>query len=304
MRKYTIEINKEPIDSSAVKLVGGKAFPFFELKRKNIKIPDGFVVTTNAYRHFFEKNNLYSYFNIKKIDQKKINSLKNSIISSTFPEEVKSEIYDKMNSLKGKSLAVRSSANIEDSENKSWAGEFDSYINITAKDVLLSIKRCWASILNKRAIDYAGGISNISKIEMAILIQETIISDVAGVCFTRNPLDKNDDDIRIEAVFGFGDLLVQGEVVPDSYLVEKNSNLILEVIVHKQNLISKVSKNGELKVLPLKGDYIQKLSNKDIVNLSKIISKVEKIHGKGRDIEWCKTKEKFFILQSRPIVEN
>jgi len=302
MEKYTIEINNEHKNLNLGKLVGGKALPLFELKRKNIEIPAGFVVTIDAYKCFFKENNLYLGFNKKKVNQKIIDSLREKIISSNFSEKIKNEIYDKTQSLKGKSFAVRSSAIVEDSQNKSWAGEFDSYLNVSKKDILLSIKKCWASLLNKRAIEYAGGISEILKIKMAVIVQNIIVSDVSGVCFTRNPLDKNDNDIRIEAIFGFGDLLVQGEVIPDSYLVEKGSNLILEVIVQKQELISRISKRGGMKVLSITGRYNQKLSNKEIIELAKIIKRIEKIHGLGRDIEWCKKGEKFFILQSRPIV--
>lgn len=306
MAKHIIHLHHVKMTPQSRSQVGGKAFPLFELASEKIPVPGGFVVTTDAYTSFLDDNHLRSDFvqivkSKRVVDHALINSLRKNIINATFSKELESEIKDAMQLCRFRQFAVRSSADIEDSSKKSWAGGFDTYLNVPQKAVLHAIKKCWSSLLNSKAIEYAGDISKLVDARMAVLIQESIESEVSGICFTRDPLHREEDDIRIEAIFGLGELLVQGEIIPDRYLVERKSNIILEIIVHEQTRARRALRGGETKLVSLKKGYRQKLSGREIVELARIAQRIEKINGFGRDIEWCKKRDQLYILQSRPI---
>ena len=136
---------------------------------------------------------------------------------------------------------------------------------------------------------------------MAVVVQQSIDSEVSGVCFTRDPLDEDEDDIRIEAIFGLGEFLVQGQVTPDRYVVERGSEIILEVFVHPQEKIYTTNKVGGTRTIAAKPNYRQKLSGKEIKQLATLAERIEKIYKSGQDIEWCKKDGNLYIVQSRPI---
>jgi pyruvate,water dikinase len=285
--------------------LGGKANSLVVLSKNKIIIPNGFVVNSNAYYDFFKKNNLIAIAdslktapsgNILKIAA----TLKKLIINGSFPEELAAEIKSCIKRCPAKSYAVRSSANVEDNSRQSWAGQFESYLNILSDDVIYSIKKCWSSVFSGKVINYIINKQNISSIKMAVIIQGSIKSDVSGICFTKNPLT-GDDNILIEAIFGMGELLAQGQVTPDSYEVERKSNIILEANINEQSLICSLLSGGGVRTKKIKKTFKQKLTGQEIIDLAKMAVKIEKIYGDGCDIEWCKKKGVLYILQSRPI---
>lgn len=306
MNELLIKIHTSIDDMPSVGQVGGKALPLLELSKRKIPIPRGFVVTTRAHDLFLHENGLAEkmkniFTSPNKDVRREIIRVREEIQSGVMPQELAREIDAHIEELGIKHYAVRSSATAEDAKNRSWAGEFESYLNISPQDIGASIRKCWASMLSDRVIDYAGNFSEISSMKMAVIIQESIDSDISGVCFTRNPLDAKDGSILIESVFGLGEALVQGEVTPDRYTVERGTGIILEIIVGDQTIAYKADKNIGIKLVPLKKTFKQKLSGKEILQLATLALKVEKIQGSGRDIEWCKKDGVLFILQSRPI---
>lgn len=274
--------------------------PLITLCKKNIPIPEGFVVTTEAYDLFLAENNL-----LEKIKSLSLNSewkkAQDLILNSNVPQELAGQIHEQLKVLGIGRYAVRSSANVEDSKSKSWAGEFESYLNVPPKEILESIKKCWASVFSQRVVSYADSAEELLSIKMAVVVQQSIDSEVSGVCFTRDPLDEEEDDIRIEAIFGLGEFLVQGQVTPDRYVLERDSNIILEVFVHPQEKIYTTNKAGGTKIIATKPHYRQKLSGKEIKQLAILAQQIEKIYKGGQDIEWCKRNGNLYILQSRPI---
>lgn len=289
-------------------LCGGKALPLFSLKKLDVLFPAGFVVSTAAYNLFLEFNNLSP--KIKKICSKKIISaselddIRKSILNSSFPPSLSNEIKQHVRHHAYQFYAVRSSANIEDSSKKSWAGQFETCLGVKPKNIETAIKKCYSSVFTNKVLSYISTPKELSNINMAVLIQEMIDSDVSGVCFTRNSLNPKDNDIRIEAVFGLGELLVQGFVSPDRYLIERNPLIISEVITSDQKYkISLVDGCLKKKLLTGKNRFAQKLSGEEIVKLVKLALLLEKSKHIGLDIEWCKKDNKFYILQVRPIVK-
>lgn len=198
------------------------------------------------------------------------------------PRDLEKEILDAFQGLKTKYVAVRSSATAEDSRTDSWAGVLETYLNTTEKNLIQNVKKCWDSLASPRALLYRRerGLKN-KKVKMAVIVQKMVQSEVSGVCFTVQPVTKNRNQIVIEAVRGLGEALVQGQVTPDSYVIAKDNLKILD-----SNIPS-----GEK----------QKLAEKKIKELAKLCIKIEDHYKNPQDIEWAFSKNKFYIVQSRPI---
>lgn len=190
------------------------------------------------------------------------------------------EIFNAFEHLKTKKVAVRSSAIAEDSKTSSWAGQLESYLNIAKENLIKNIKKCWSSIKSERALAYANE-RNLSEeqLTVAVVVQKMIDSEVSGVTFTANPITNNLNEIMIESGFGLGELVVGGMITPDNFIVNK-------------------------KTLKIKNKTIQNkssLSDWQIKKLAKLSLQIEKLFKSPQDIEWALEKNKFYILQSRPI---
>jgi pyruvate,water dikinase len=204
------------------KSVGGKAFALFELLKLGLNVPKGFVITTNAFKIY-----------------------KNSMI----PQSVESEIYEAYDILNCERVAVRSSATLEDSKNSSFAGVFETVLNVTREDLIESVKKVYASLDNAAGYNKSG--------LMAVIIQEMIDSDFAGVVFTKNPLTKENEFV-VEVVSGLGEALVSGVVNSTQYIVKNNSVRLVRNPLQEFKLVVKS-----------RGVEVKKIKNK--VKLSKNI---------------------------------
>ncbi len=307
MNKYIIEIKRNKAISSSIQKIGGKAMSLAIMAKHGINMPRGIVVGVNAYDLFLKENNLIGAIDkMSKLSSKKAvfcaaEKIQKIILTSKIPDDIVSEINLWIQTSNIKRYAVRSSANVEDAAKRSWAGQFDSYLNVPSSMITINIRKCWASVFNSRVVNYASSIKSISSIKMAVIVQESLDCEVSGVCFTKNPLMSNDKNILIEAVFGLGELLVQGEAVPDTYKIERGSNIITEADVNEQKIIYAGVRKGGSKSMRIKRTFKQKISGREMIDLTKIALKIEKIYNKGCDIEWCKKGNKMYILQARPI---
>lgn len=275
-------------------IAGGKGASLGEMARASLPVPPGFVILADAFEKFLEETDLNVEIDakLKKINRQDINSvdrasneIRDLIGDAKFPKNIGDEILKEFSRLKLKYIAVRSSATVEDSSAASWAGELESYLNTTKNNLLENIKKCWASLFTPRAIFYRSEKKlNKTKVSVAVVIQKMIQSEVSGVCFTVHPVTQDRNQMIIEAVFGLGESLVQGLATPDSYVIEKDSLKLVDVNVNGQGKRNK-----------------QKLSEKQIRELAKICVRIEKHFKTPQDIEWAFAKNKFYIVQSRPI---
>ncbi len=268
--------NFSEISKNDIALVGGKGASLGELTRAGIPVPSGFVITTEVFKNFKNKE---------------------------IPREIIHEILSAFDNLHVQRVAVRSSATEEDSKTSSWAGQFDSFLNISRENLMNSIKNCWKSIESERVISYAK-INNIlhKRLSVAVIVQKMIESEASGVMFTINPINQNKNQMIMEAGYGLGEMLVQGLITPDSYILDKSTLKIVSKNLNSQNKML-VFKNGENKEVPVpkikKGKYI--LDDKNIKSLAELAVKIEVHYKSPQDIEWALEKEKFYIVQSRPI---
>jgi rifampicin phosphotransferase len=236
----------QEISKSDVAIAGGKGASLGEMIQAGIPVPDGFIITTDTYN--------------KPLDEK--------------------EIFTAFDKLETQYVAVRSSATAEDSSNTSWAGQLETYLNVTKDNLIESIKKCWASIKTDRALCYAKE-NNIpkDKQKVAVVVQAMIDSQMAGVIFTANPITSDRQQIILESCFGLGESLVQGLVTPDNFVIDKENFTIIN-----KNIV------------------LNSLTNNQVIELAKLSIKIENHYNYPQDIEWAIDKNnKIFILQSRPI---
>jgi pyruvate,water dikinase len=185
------------------------------------------------------------------------------------------EITSALKKLKGTRFAVRSSATAEDLLTASFAGQQDTFLNVSKKDVIISVKRCWASLFNSRAIYYRHEKNIPHDVSMAVVVQEMVQADFAGVMFTVDPIRKK--YILVEAAHGLGEKVVSGSVTPSGFMIDRNTFAIAEKTIN---------------------DPIDECIVKE---LAKIGIQVEKHYKSPQDVEFAVKNNEIFILQSRAI---
>ena len=292
-------------------LAGGKGASLGEMTQAGIPVPAGFVILSSTFDRFISETKgkadidaIVTYLDHKDIAavEKASAKIKALILSKEIPSSLQKEIlvaYDKLGS---EFVAVRSSATAEDSASAAWAGQLDTFLNTTKENLLENIKRCWASLFTPRAIFYRFEKSlHNTTISIAVVIQKMIHSEVSGIAFSVHPVTKDKNQMIIEAGYGLGEAIVSGQITPDSYVLEKNSLKLLNINVSVQSKGLFRSKKGGNEWKVLKDGGKQKLSKKQIMDLAKLIMKIEKHYGFPVDVEWALEKETFYITQSRPI---
>ena len=203
----------------------------------------------------------------------------------------------------GGAWAVRSSATSEDSPTASFAGQQDTYLNVVGSAAVLShISRCWASLFTERAVTYRlhNGLDN-RKARMAVVVQQMVFPQAAGVLFTADPITSNRKLSSVEASFGLGDALVAGLANPDVYTV-RDGEIVAKTIATKRTAIAAAPGGGTLEVaIGAERQQQPALTDALIVELARIGRRIEAHFGQPQDIEWCLDHDGFHIVQSRPI---
>ena len=305
--------NFKKLNKSNVDLAGGKGASLGEMTQAGIPVPPGFVVLSESFEKFIHETEIDADIDavLHKVNHKDINSvekaseeIKAMILAEEMPKDIEKEILREYKELNAKFVAVRSSATSEDSASAAWAGQLDSFLNTTSDKVLENVKRCWASLFTPRAIFYRfeKDLHN-HKISVAVVIQKMVESEVSGIAFSVHPVTQDRNQLIIEASYGLGEAIVSGQITPDSYVAEKkNLEIIEKYAATKERGMFKSSKGGnEWKDIPKNKQDEQALSDKEVLELSKLIIKIENHYGFPCDIEWAREKGKFYIVQSRPI---
>lgn len=301
------EINKKD-----TMIAGGKGASLGEMINAGFPVPDGFVVLAAAFDFFLSKTKLveeidtilYAVNESTHIAEEASERIKSLILSQEIPKDITLEIIEQFKNLDIEKVAVRSSATLEDSANHAWAGQLESYLNVSESDVLEKVKHCWASLFTPRAIFYRieKDLSD-SKVSVAVVIQKMVNSEKSGIAFSVHPVTKDSNQMIIEAGFGLGEAIVSGAITPDSYVVEKESHRIVEINVSCKDraLYGKVTSGNEWIDLDDEKTKQQVLTEGQILKLGKIVLSIESHYGFPCDIEWAYEEDKFYIIQSRAI---
>jgi len=311
------------IHKEDVALVGGKGANLGELTNAGIPVPAGFCVTAASYYYFLEKTGIKAKLasllkGLDENDNKKLNrvakDIKHLIVSSKMPDDLADQIKEAYHKLGGFPVAVRSSATAEDLPDASFAGQQTTYLNVTTPDdVVDSVKKCFASLFEARAIYYRVVQKyDHLKVGLSAPVQNMVDSDVAGILFTQDPVEENPDQLIIEAGWGLGEATVLGEINPDRYVVDKKTLKIVSKDIQKQTwqIVKEAKGGGDRHIAVPKGDQDkQKISDEQIVELAKLGVKIEEHYGKPQDTEWAIENGpstslgtgKIYFVQSRPI---
>lgn len=295
-------LNLRNLDQTTISVAGGKASNLGYLLKEGFNVPEGFVITTEAYRFFLNFNNIDSTI----IDD--LEHLRQTIEKASFPDGLVDSIIDAYNEIGKGRVAVRSSATAEDLPEASFAGQYETSLNVEGKDSLLeNIKHCFASMWTDRAIAYREE-NNIehNQVQIAVVVQSMVQARSAGVLFTRNPLSNSDSEMMLESNFGFGESVVSGQTVPDRYTVNvglKDDFRIISCEIGTKDLMTEATAEGVQSVLisPEKRQE-SSLCDSEVMELSKIAKSIENRFKVPQDIEWAIDKEgEIHILQTRPI---
>ncbi|MBI4778829.1 hypothetical protein HY797_00020 [Candidatus Falkowbacteria bacterium] len=296
-----------------VGIAGGKGASLGEMTLAKLPVPPGFVVLAAAFDRFLIETDLGVEIAsvLKKVNYKDINSvdkasniIRDLIHDQAMPADIKKEILAEFKKLKAKFVAVRSSATAEDSSTASWAGELETYLDTTEKNLLDNVKKCWSSLFTPRAIFYRQEKKMLkTKVSVAVVIQIMVESEISGIAFTVHPVTRDKNQMIIEAGLGLGEAIVSGQITPDAYVIDKRDMSIMDINIAKQEIMIIRKAGGGVKnvIVQKAKQEKQKLNGKQIIELAKICFSIEKHYKKPQDIEWAYAKEKFYITQSRPI---
>ena len=302
----------EEIRKDDVMVAGGKGANLGEMSAAGIAVPDGFVITADAYRAFLKENGLEEVFEneLKKAGKDETGLLEAAkkfrelIGCGKLPEKVESAIREKYKQLGEQArVAVRSSATAEDLPDASFAGQQETYLNVRGIDeVLMQVRRCYASLWGNRAVCYRcnQGYDQLS-VALAVVIQRMVESEKAGVLFTVNPVTQNREEMQINASYGLGESVVSGRVTADSYICSKQGTVKSFQIGSKETQIIYADKDTKEISVSAKLQSERCLNDQEIAVLCAEAVKVEKHYGCPMDIEWAIRDGHVYILQARAI---
>ncbi|MCM1047092.1 MAG: PEP-utilizing enzyme [Clostridiales bacterium] len=335
------------IGKDDVMTAGGKGANLGEMTRAGLPVPAGFVVTADAYRSFLKENHIDeeidALLDAAGRDEQKLFSaaekIRSLITAGSMPVSLREAVSQNYLSLiedSGKSLsetslskpkrvAVRSSATAEDLPDASFAGQQETYLNVVGIDALCeNIIRCYASLWGNRAVSYRQTQGYDQKsVALAVVVQEMVESEKAGVLFTVNPVNNNHDEMQLNASYGLGEAVVSGKVTADTFICGKDGSIKSSVVGSKEieiiyaqndakeetivsenvaNETSTVLQSGtkEVPVAPEKRNVLC-LSEEEVKALCKAAVDVENYYGCPMDIEWAIRGGNAYILQARAI---
>jgi pyruvate,water dikinase len=324
---------------ATLETVGGKGASLARLVAAGMPVPDGFHVTTAAYRRFVAENNLQpgilAALEQVDISQPATLDAASTAIAEQFaggqtPPDVASAIALAYAELAGRDpvvavrpqnvspvrpqsvsakqqaspVAVRSSATAEDLPEASFAGQQDTFLNVDGYgDVLAAVKRCWASLWTARAIGYRArqGIEP-EGLSLAVVVQMLVPAEAAGILFTANPVTGRRNEAMISAAWGLGEAVVGGLVTPDSLIVDKASGAVLErQTANKQVMTTRINGGTEEQPVPAELRHAPALDDATAAELTELGVRIEKVYGMPMDIEWALADGALAIVQARPI---
>jgi phosphoenolpyruvate synthase/pyruvate phosphate dikinase len=295
--------------------VGGKGASLARMLAAGFPVPDGFHITTSAYRMFVTANDLQpriqeALAQVNVADprtlEKASRAIKRLFDQAKIPAEIASEIVQSYGELPGiePAVAVRSSATAEDLPEASFAGQQESYLNVSGAGALLeATQKCWASLWTARAIGYRARQGIVMEgVALAVVVQLLVPAEAAGILFTVNPINGLLDQMVISAAWGLGEAVVGGMVTPDTVTVEKATGLILEQqIADKQIMTVRVDGSTEEQPVPENLRRVPVLGDETAAELSQLAVQIETLFGMPMDIEWVLADGQFFIVQARPV---
>ncbi len=303
----------DEISAGDLEKVGGKGASLGELTGAGLPVPPGFVVTAGTYRSFIEEaeidEELFAAVDVDVDDSAALadaaDRAQELILETPFPDDLREEIVASYREVgDGEAfVAVRSSATAEDLPDASFAGQQETFLNVTEENLLDRVRECWASLFTQRAIYYRQeqGFDH-SAVNIAVVVQQMVDAEKSGVMFTSHP-STGDPTMIIEAAWGLGEAVVSGAVSPDNYVIDRKDRSMDITIAEKKVMHEKDEATGQTveREVPEDKRTQRVVSDDEIDELMGLGERVEDHYGEPQDVEWAIVDGEVYMLQSRPI---
>jgi pyruvate,water dikinase len=303
-----------------VPTVGGKGANLGEMTAAGLPVPPGFVLTIDAYQRFYESYALGERVaaELMQLDaddpaalEASAKRLRQLITDGTMPDDLRHEIetaYEQLAPDEGPNprVAVRSSATAEDTAQFSFAGMFESFLNVSGKAQLIdAVKRCWASTFGARVLFYRVKQNLPAEMPVAVIVQRMVSSEKSGVMFTVDPATQDASRMVIEAVWGLGEAIVQGAVTPDRHVLDKRTlNVLTSSIATKEFLLTWDAASRSTARIDLEKDpraSAAVLTQRELAQLGGLARRAEQHYGVPQDLEFAIEGDAIYLTQTRPI---
>ncbi|WP_461164270.1 PEP/pyruvate-binding domain-containing protein [Arthrobacter sp. R4-81] len=292
--------------SDDLALAGGKGANLGELLRQGFPVPSGFVVTTDAYAALLEENGLGAKLDtlLAWLEDAGASGaqIRDLFSQAKIPDAVRSEIVEAYTAMGDGPVAVRSSATAEDLPGAAFAGQQDTYLNVVGEEALLqAVLDCWASLWTDRAISYRQrqGIDQ-GQVAIAVVVQEMIQAETAGVMFSANPVTGEHGEIVIDASPGLGEAVVSGLVTPEHYVLD-SAGKVREFTPGGHQLSIRSLAGGGTEESAGTGTTRPALSDGHLEELARLALRAQDHFGRPQDMEWAVADGRVYLLQSRPM---
>ena len=307
------------IGRSDIASAGGKGANLGELTRAGLPVPPGFVIVVDAYRRSYEPEPVAAAI-AAQLSALDVNDparlracateLRRIAAGVEIPADVRDQILGAYRALADgsePSVAVRSSATAEDTSQFSFAGMFESYLNVHGEGPLLdAVRACWASTFGERVLFYRITQRLPAEMPVAVIVQRMVTSEKSGVMFTVDPASRDPDRIVIEAAWGLGEVVVAGQVTPDHYVLDRATGRVVErQVARKEFLLERNGRTGNTVRVDLTGDPRSSapvLTDGELEALAALAVRVQAHYGGvPQDIEFAIEAGVVYLTQSRPI---
>jgi phosphoenolpyruvate synthase/pyruvate phosphate dikinase len=301
--------------------VGGKALGLGHLLRQSLAVPSGFVVTSQAYRDWLEHHQAVKQEMVQILErsagvvaeEQASEQIRAMFEEAELPDALGAEIleaYRALDASQAAPVAVRSSATAEDTADASFAGQQDTYLWITGAEALLEhVVRCWGSLFTPQAIAYRRHLGiPVDEVAMAVVVQQMVEAEAAGVMITIDPVNGDRSQISIEGSFGLGLAVVGGEVTPDRWSVDKVTMEVRSRVITPKPFAYRLHREaGEVRRFDLAPEEGGEpcLQEQEVIRLAEIGKLAERALAGAQDIEWAvgpgpEGPRQLFMLQVRP----
>jgi pyruvate,water dikinase len=302
------------LSKADVPRVGGKGANLGELTRAGLPVPPGFVVTAQAYLEAMEQGGVRQAL-LDEVDAADVDSpealdaaadrIRSLVRAAGVPVQLRDAVDAAYAALGDRPfVAVRSSATAEDAGSTSFAGMNATYTNVRGADELLErIVDCWASLWSQRVIAYRSSQRLADEPAIAVVVQQMVESEASGVMFTADPATGDRSKLVIEAAFGLGEVVVGGQVEPDSYVLAKEGPRILHVRIgtKAEKIIRGSDGHDHRLAVPAAEQGRRVLDDEHLLELGRMAIRIEEHYGVPQDVEFARRGQELWIVQSRPI---
>jgi pyruvate,water dikinase len=309
----------ETLGRNDTPIAGGKGANLGEMAGAGLPVPPGFVVTGQAYLHALDvagcRQRLIDIVANADIDDSSAlklasNELRAVVQAAGIPEDVRSVVMDAFRGLgEGARVAVRSSATAEDTAEASFAGMNETFTNVVEETLMQRILDCWASLWGSRVVAYRHSLGLTDEPTIAVVVQTMVDSEASGVMFTVDPISQDRGRLLIEGAYGLGEVVVGGQVEPDTYFVSRSPDpskaevqVLSARIGSKAHKIVRQADGSEARVdVPKEEREVRVLDDTQVLEVASLGLRIESHYGSPQDIEWALQDGKMYIVQSRPI---